>query len=78
MPDVLREGPYRFFFYSADRVEPPHVHVRRDRQSAKFWLNPVALERNRGMSRTELRRIERIIEDNQSLFLREWNVRFKD
>ena len=55
MPDVLREGPYRFFFYSADQVEPPHVHVRRDRQTAKFWLDPVALERSRGMSNSELR-----------------------
>ena len=26
MPTVLRHGPYRFFFYSGDRDEPPHVH----------------------------------------------------
>lgn len=30
VPTVDREGPYRFFFYSADRDEPPHVHVERD------------------------------------------------
>lgn len=34
-------GPYRFFFYSFDGDEPTHVHVRRDRQHAKFWLAPV-------------------------------------
>ena len=78
MPDALREGPYRFFFYSADQVEPPHVHVRRDRQTAKFWLDPVALERSRGMSNPELRRIERIVRENQALFLREWDARFND
>jgi hypothetical protein len=27
MPTVLIEGPYRFFWYSVDRAEPPHVHV---------------------------------------------------
>ena len=78
MPDVLREGPYRFFFYSADRVESPQVHVRRDRQTAKFWLDPVALERSRGMSGSELRRIEGIIRENITAFLGEWDARFKD
>ena len=29
MPTVLRSGAYRFFFYSADREEPAHVHVAR-------------------------------------------------
>ena len=30
MPTVLREGPYRYYFYASDREEPPHVHVERD------------------------------------------------
>jgi hypothetical protein len=48
MPTVLRTGPYRFFFYSHEPGEPPHVHVDRDNQSAKFWLEPVELARNLG------------------------------
>ncbi|MBZ5579241.1 MAG: DUF4160 domain-containing protein [Acidobacteriia bacterium] len=43
MPTVLRSGPYRFFFYSADRDEPPHVHGEREDSAAKFWLSPVRL-----------------------------------
>ena len=78
MPTVLRDGPYRFFFYSGDRDEPPHVHVQRDNQVAKFWLDPVILVRSGDLRPSELRRIERIIERNQSAFLREWNVRFND
>jgi hypothetical protein len=39
MPTVLRRGPYRSFFYSSDRAEPPHVHVERDANLAKFWLD---------------------------------------
>jgi hypothetical protein len=27
MPTVLRIGPYRFFFYSNEGHEPPHIHV---------------------------------------------------
>jgi len=43
MPTVLRTGPYRFFFVSLDRGEPPHIHVRRESMVAKFWLDPISL-----------------------------------
>jgi len=43
VPTVLRSGPYRVYFHSHEPNEPAHVHVDRDDQSAKFWLNPVAL-----------------------------------
>lgn len=43
MPTVLRVGPYRFFFYSGDGGEPPHIHVERDQYVAKVWLDPVRL-----------------------------------
>jgi hypothetical protein len=29
-------GPYRFFFYSFDCHEPPHVHAHRERMVCKF------------------------------------------
>ena len=39
MPTVLRWGPYRAFFDSNERGEPPHVHVRSGDSEAKFWLH---------------------------------------
>ena len=36
MPTVMRVGPYRLFFYSADGHEPPHIHVERDADIAKL------------------------------------------
>src|SRR5216117_15435 len=66
MPTVLRRGPYRFYFYSHEPNEPPHVHVDRDDLSAKFWLNPVVLARNLGLSPVELRRIQRILLENEN------------
>jgi hypothetical protein len=74
MPTVLRVGPYRLYFYSHDLVnEPAHVHVDRDDLSAKFWLSPVALARNLGFGASELRRIERIIQDHHVELLTKWN-----
>jgi hypothetical protein len=58
MPTVLRAGPYRFFFYSGDRGEPPHVHVGREANVAKLWIDPVRLAWSRGYPSFELRRIE--------------------
>ena len=41
MPTSLRIGPYRFFFYANGRDEPAHAHVQRERNTAKFWIDPV-------------------------------------
>jgi len=61
MPTVLRVGPYRFHFYSDEKNEPSHIHVRSSDGECKFWLDPVALARNRGLAPHTLREIERII-----------------
>jgi hypothetical protein len=65
MPTVLRVGPNRFYFYSHETTEPPHVHVDRNERSAKFWLEPVALARNLGFGAAELRRIQWIVGQHQ-------------
>jgi hypothetical protein len=76
MPTILRVGPYRVYFYSHEPNEPPHVHVDRDDASVKFWLNPVGLAANRGFPGHELRRIERLVEQNRQQLLEAWNVEF--
>lgn len=65
MPTVLRVGPYRFFFYASDRDEPVHIHVEREDNVAKFWLDPVRLQTSGGFNRLELKRIRAIIDENQ-------------
>jgi hypothetical protein len=78
VPTTLRVGPYRLFFYSGDRDEPPHVHVEREINVAKFWLRPVRLENSGGFGRSEINRIQRIVETNQEILLRGWNDYFTD
>jgi Domain of unknown function (DUF4160) len=73
---VLRSGPYRFFFYAGDRDEPPHVHVERDDCEAKFWLDPVRLQRSHGFAASEIRRIENLVVENQQILLDSWNEFF--
>ncbi len=78
MPTVLTIGPYRFFFYAGDRDEPPHIHAERDSKVAKFWLNPVHLHNSGGMSKTDINRIRRLVEENQEYLQRKWDEFFND
>jgi hypothetical protein len=66
MPTVMRSGSYRFHFYSDEREEPPHIHVRTPDGECKFWLEPdIALAGNRGLPAHEVRAIERLVYKHQ-------------
>jgi hypothetical protein len=77
MPVVLRIGPYTFFFYSQENNEPPHIHIRRDQQLAKFWLDPISLAYNRGYPTHEATLLRRHVETHRELLLRSWNDYFE-
>ena len=55
MPTVLRWRGYQFLFYSLDEGEPPHVHVRKGRCQAKFWLSDCQLAKTKGLAEHEVR-----------------------
>jgi hypothetical protein len=75
-PTVLQSGPYRFFFFSSDRNEPVHVHVSRERKTAKFWLTPTRVAHNYGFASSELKRIEEIARRHESELIRAWHEYF--
>ena len=78
MPTVLRSGRFRFFFFSNEGEEPPHIHVKADSAEAKFWLFPVELAVNYGFNLRELNQIERLVETHQDEFLEVWNEYFTE
>lgn len=88
MPNFLKEGGFTFFCWSNEYIggmgsgplEPMHVHVCTGSPSSnatKYWLSPVKFENNNsGFSTGELRKIEKIIKDNEKLFISEWKKHF--
>jgi hypothetical protein len=76
MPTVVPSGPYRFYFYSHEPSEPPHIHVDRDDASAKFWLDPVQLAANFGFRAHELRTIQLLVLEYRTKLLEAWNEFF--
>jgi hypothetical protein len=79
MPTLLREGPYRFFFYSdeGDPREPPHVHVTAGDQVAKFWLEPVELQSSNRLRAHEINQLRKLVEQHQAQFLEAWHAYFE-
>jgi Domain of unknown function (DUF4160) len=76
MPTVLRWRGYQFLFYSLDEGEPPHIHVRKGRGQAKFWLSDCQLAKARGFADHELRQVRQKIEKQREELLRAWHDHF--
>jgi len=77
MPTVRRIGSTRFFFYSNERDEPPHVHVARAGATAKFWFDPVSLKWSARFRRHELRYLEHLVNEHRQAFLQAWRDYFE-
>jgi hypothetical protein len=76
MPVALRIKGYRFFFFSLEGNEPPHLHIEQAERFAKFWLNPVALVKSRGFRSGELSEIQKLVEENRDTLLEKWDEHF--
>jgi hypothetical protein len=78
MPAILRIGAYRFYFYSHEPNEPPHIHIDRDNLTAKFWLQSVSLAQNIGFPAKELRKLQSMVVEHQTQLLEAWYEYFGD
>ena len=78
MPTVLRVGRFRFFFFSNEGNEPPHIHAKAGSDECKFWLNPVQLAVNYGFNSSELNEIRRIVDDHQNELQEAWSEYFSE
>jgi len=76
MPTILRFKGYRFFFYSNELGEPPHIHIQKENKVAKFWLNPITIAKSNKFNAKELKEIEKIIKQNLDELLGAWNEYF--
>jgi len=68
MPTVLRVEGHRFFFFSNEGNEPPHIHVETGENYAKFWLDPVEVADTEGYNAKELRRLRELVIQHRAQF----------
>ncbi len=75
MPTVLRVRGYRFFFYVNDH-HPPHIHVEKEKSTAKFFLKNAELVKSKRFNASELSEIRKIILENIELLKTKWDEHF--
>jgi len=77
MPTVLRIEGYRFYFYSHEPNEPPHVHVDRAEATAKIWLEDVTVATSRRFRTKERNAILARVEEHREMMLEAWHEYFR-
>jgi hypothetical protein len=76
MPTILLLAHYRFYFYSRENAEPPHIHVESGDRLAKYWLEPVELASSRRFRAHELTELRSLVVEHRDLFLKAWHDHF--
>ena len=72
MPTIRRIDGYRFYFYSHEPDEPPHVHVDKAEATGKVWLVSVEFARDRGFRWHERNAILSIVQGHRQAMLEAW------
>lgn len=76
MPTLLRIGAFRFYFYSHEPNEPPHVHVDRDGATMKVWLESLEVAKSRGFRAHEIGGIVEMVRAHRTEFQEAWHEYF--
>lgn len=76
MPTVGRIGGHRFFFFSNEGHEPPHIHVESGDKYAKFWLESISLANSVGYNASELTRLRKLVTEQRERFQEKWDEYF--
>ncbi len=78
MPTVLRYAGYRFYFYSRENDEPPHIHVEHGDKLAKYWLEPIELASSKRFRAHELGEVRNLVLQYRLMFLEAWHDHLED
>ena len=75
-PTIVRDGPFRLFFFSREETRI-HVHVAHADGEAKFWLTPkVALANHTGLSATQIRQAQAVVNTHLKEIHDAWHYHF--
>jgi len=76
VPTVLRWNGFRFYFFSNEGSEPPHIHIDKGGCTAKYWLEDGTLARNVGFSARELSELSDKVREERMEFVEAWRAYF--
>ena len=75
-PTVVRDGPFRLFFFSREELRI-HVHVAHPDGEAKFWLTPsVELATSTGLTPRQITDAHAVVQAHIKEINDAWNRHF--
>ena len=77
MPTVLRLNGFRFYFFSHEPNEPPHIHVDKGAATIKVWLDSMEIAKSRGFRAHEIGAIVDIVRLHKTEFQEAWDEHFR-
>ena len=76
MPTVLRLNGFRFYFFSHEHNEPPHIHIDKGDATMKVWLDSLEVAKSRGFRAHEIGGIVSMVEQHRARFQEAWDEHF--
>ncbi len=76
MSTIFRLNGFRFYFYSHEPNEPPHVHVDKGDATIKVWLDSLEVAKSRGFRAHEISGIIDMVSEQRAMFLEMWHEYF--
>jgi hypothetical protein len=77
MPTVMLLNGWRFFFYSNESNEPPHIHSMKGDKEAKYWLHSDSFDIEEAfgyrLSPADRRFLRQTIFTHFDYIMHEWN-----
>lgn len=76
VPTIFSIDGYRFYFYSHEPNERPHVHIDQAGSTMKVWLEDLGVAKSRGFRAKERNAIVAIVEEHRAKMLEAWHEHF--
>jgi hypothetical protein len=76
MPTLIRLNGFRFYFYSHEPNEPPHIHIDKGDATIKIWLETLEVAKSRGFRAHEIGGILVLVAEKRTMFLEKWHEYF--
>ena len=77
MPVVLRIRSIVFYFYSREHL-PIHVHIKAAERKAKIEVESGKVVYNKGFSKSDMKLLKTVVENEKELIKESWNEYFKN
>ena len=76
MPTIHRQSGFRFYFFTHEPNEPPHVHIDKGSATIKVWLDTPEVAKTRGFRAHEITGIIAMVSEHQQMLREAWHEYF--